>query len=383
MKIQSQLSVSDRRKAMEKKLKKTFPSISISFTDENLATTRHCENMIGSTHVPLGVAGPLTIIDREPKKTTYYVPLATTEGALVASVNRGCKAIFESGGACVGIERIGATRGPVFAVSHLKDANRLNTFFQTNIRELQDVAAQTSRHILLKKISSVLVGHYVYARFVFDTEDAMGLNMVTIATDAIARSVEEKLHIHCVALSGNYCVDKKPAYLNAIEGRGRKVWAEITIPEKILRSTLKTTAKQIYDVWISKCMLGSIMSGSLAHNAQFANIVAALFLATGQDIAHVVEGAMGVTTCEVVKKDLYVSVYMPDLMVGTVGGGTELATQKEALELLGIYGGNEGKYADKLAKIVSGAVLAGELSLLASLSEGTLAQAHKRLARGK
>ena len=147
----------------------------------------------------------------------------------------------------------------------------------------------------------------------------------------------------------------------------------------------------MHEVWLAKCMIGSAMSGSLGYNAQYANVVSSLFLATGQDVAHVVEGSLGITTTEVVKRkgetDLYVSVYLPDLMVGTVGGGTGLATQQEALKLLGVAGsspvGEEGKNSQRLAEVVAAAVLAGEISLLSSLEEGTLAKAHETLGRGK
>jgi hydroxymethylglutaryl-CoA reductase (NADPH) len=187
----------------------------------------------------------------------------------------------------------------------------------------------------------------------------------------------------CVSLSSNYCVDKKPAWINVIEGRGFRVWAEVTLTKGVLQGVLKTTAKNMYDVWVSKCMIGSAVAGSMAFNAQFANIVAAIFLATGQDIAHVVEGSLGITTAEITGEDLYMSVSLPDLMVGTVGGGTGLPTQKEALAVLGIAGGDSGNNSKKFAEIIAAAVLAGEISLLASLSEGSLARSHARLARGK
>jgi len=207
--------------------------------------------------------------------------------------------------------------------------------------------------------------------------------MVTIATDAIASYIQEQTGISCLSLSGNYCVDKKPSWQNVINNRGIVVWAEATITKNVLTNVLKTSAKKVYDVWLGKCMIGSAMSGSMAFNAQFANIVAALFAATGQDIAHVVEGSLGVTTAEVVEENLYISVYLPDLMVGTVGGGTGLATQKEALSLLGVVGGDDGKNAQRLAELIGATVLAGELSLLSSLEEGSLAKAHQRLGRGK
>ncbi len=372
MKLHTLSSVTERRQIIEKKTKTSLPTIGTFSLDETIASTRHCENMIGATQVPLGIAGPLCI-----DKTEYYIPLATTEGALVASVNRGCRAITDSGGAIVDNYRVGSTRGPVFYVKNLKESARLNTFIDTHLKEMQSIAQTTSRHIQLTKTFSRGVGQYRYVRFVYDTKDAMGMNMATIATDKIVRFIEEQTGISCLALSGNYCVDKKPSWLNMIEGRGFKVWAEVVLPQKILKQTLKTTAQKIYDAWLSKCIMGGIMSGSMGYNAQFANILAALFLATGQDIAHIAECSIGITTAEVRGKNLYMSVYLPDLMVGTVGGGTGLSTQKEALAILGV------KQSEQLVRVVGASVLAGEISLLASLSEGTLAKAHICLARGK
>jgi hydroxymethylglutaryl-CoA reductase (NADPH) len=369
-------SVLERRKALEKEVKVSLNNIGSFTLDEAVAGSRNCENMIGAAQIPMGIAGPLKIKNEKLKMKNYYVPLATTEGALVASVNRGCKAITESGGASADSYRVGATRGPVFLVKNLKESDTLNRFLEEHLVDLQKIAKTTSRHLTLTKYMDRGVGHYRYVRFVFDTQDAMGMNMVTIATQKIVEFIETKTVARCISLAGNYDMDKKPSWLNVIEGRGIKAWAEVTIPQRTLTGVLKTTAQKMYDVWLAKCMMGSAMSGSMAFNAQYANVVAALFLATGQDIAHVVEGSVGITTAEVMKKNLYVSVYLPDLMVGTVGGGTGLATQKEALKLLGV------EHSRQLAEVVAGAVLAGEISLLASLSEGTLASAHQHLARG-
>ena len=378
MKLHTIPTVAKRRHKIEKITKLSLLHIGTYSLDEHLASTRHCENMIGATQVPLGIAGPLLI-----GKTEYYIPLSTTEGALVASIARGCKAIGESGGAIVDSYYVGATRGPVFSVKNVQESDRLNTFMENNLKEMNNIARTTSSHISLLKTFSRGVGHYRYVRFIYDTKDAMGMNMVTIATDKIVQFIEEKTGTVCISLSGNYCVDKKPSWLNMIEGRGSKVWAEIVIRQHTLQKTLKTTAQKMYDVWLSKCLMGSIMSGSMAYNAQYANVIAALFLATGQDIAHVVEGCLGITTAEVRGKNLYMSIYLPDLMVGTVGGGTALATQKEALTLLGVYGGNDGANKKRFVEIIGAAVLAGEISLLASLSEGTLSESHQKLARGK
>jgi len=369
-------TVKNRRNTLEAELKVDLSNIGAFTLDEEAASTRNCENMIGVSQIPLGIAGPLTLSTiNNQKSTIYYIPLATTEGALVASVNRGCKAICQSGGASVDSYRVGATRGPVFKVANLKESNMLNRFLVEHFTDLQKVAKATSHHLTLTKYMDRGVGRYRYVRFIFDTKDAMGMNMVTIATDAIVSYIKQKTGISCLALSGNYCVDKKPSWLNVIEGRGIKVWAEVTLPSSVLRSILKTTASKMYDVWLAKCMIGSAMSGSMGFNTQYANVIAALFIATGQDPAHVVEGSLGITTTEMVnRKDLYVSVYLPDLMIGTVGGGTGLATQKEALNILGVT------KSQKFAEIVAGVVLAGEISLLSSLEEGSLARAHQKFA---
>ncbi len=384
MNLRDYKTIRERRNVLEKQLGVGLTNIGSFSLDEDAASSRNCENMIGVAQIPMGVAGPLRISNFKFQISNYYIPLATTEGALVASVSRGCKAITQSGGAVVDSYRVGATRGAVFYVSGLAQNDKLNTFLEEHFVQLQAVAAKTSGHLKLTKYFSRGLGKYRFIRFVFDTQDAMGMNMATIATTSVCTYIEEKFGARCLSVAGNYDVDKKPSWLNIIEGRGMKAWAEVTISSAVLSSVLKTTAQKVYDVWLAKCMIGSAMSGSMGHNAHFANVLAALFLATGQDLGYVGECGVGITTVEVVNRnDLYISVYLPDLMVGTVGGGTGLGTQKEALELLGVAGGNEGKNAQKFAEIIAGAVLAGEISLLASLSEGTLAKAHEKLARGK
>lgn len=373
MNVRNHKTVKDRRTTLEKELSVNLKHIGTFSLDEGVASSRSCENMIGVAQVPMGIAGPLNIVTRRE----YYIPLATTEGALVASVNRGCKAITASGGAMVDSEKVGATRGPVFRVANIQESRMLFQFLEKHFDELARVAALTSHHLKLKTYTTTAVGRYRYVRFVFDTGDAMGLNMVTIASDAIASYIKEHTGISCLSLSGNFCVDKKPSWQNVVYGRGMKVWAEVTLTKNVLQDVLKTTAQKTYDVWLAKCMIGSAISGSMAFNAQFANIVAAIFLATGQDIAHVVEGSLGITAAEVVGDDLFVSVYMPDCMVGAVGGGTGLATQKEALSITGIQN------AQELAEVVGATVLAGEISLLSSLEQGTLASAHKKFGRGE
>ena len=359
----------ERREFLEEKLKIKLKTVSKTHVDEEKFI--RCENLIGTTTLPLGVAGPLSIDEQN-----YYVPLATTEGALVASVSRGCKAINLSGGVRVLVENVGTTRGPVFETSGLEESIRFKKWLENNFNLLKVEAEKTSSHLKLLRLETSIVGTYVYVRFYFDTQEAMGMNMVTIASDVIAKYIEQKTKIKCLSVSGNFCVDKKPAWSNFLNGRGKKVWAEAILKKEVVGEVLKTTPEEFFEVWLAKCMIGSTISGSLGFNAHFANIVAAFFAATGQDLAHVVEGSMGITTSKILKNnDLYVSVYLPAVMIGTVGGGTKLKTKQEALSIIG------AKNSIELAKVLSGAVLAGEISLLASLSEGTLSKAHQRLGR--
>lgn len=219
-------------------------------------------------------------------------------------------------------------------------------------------------------------GTEVYVRFYYDTDDAMGMNMVTIATDKIVQLIEKECNVQCIAVAGNYDIDKKPAWLNSIAGRGTRGWAEVTMDPATVASILKTTAQKIVEVVRSKCWGGSIMAGSLGFNAHYANIVAAFYAATGQDLAHVVEGSLGVTSARVLENgDLYFAISMPAIMLGTVGGGTKLKTQTEARSL------TKAKTAIELAEVLLGAVLAGELSLIASIAEHSLARAHTSLGR--
>lgn len=367
-----------RREFLEKELDIDLKDISAFTFTEDAAVGRNIENLIGAAQIPLGIAGPLKLSTQHSALNTHYIPLATTEGALVASVSRGCKIITDSGGVSVYIEDVGITRGPVFKIRNIKEGMETKEWIENHFQELAKVTEQTSHHLTLKKISCWLVGRNLFARFYYDTQDAMGMNMATIATQQAANLIEKKTGAKCVSISGNFCIDKKPAWLNFISGRGKRVWAEIVLNKTLVKQTLKTTPQKIAEVVYRKCLLGSIMSGSLGFNAHFANIIAANFAATGQDLAHIGESSLGITTAEVLENgDLYFSIYLPSLVVGTVGGGTHLPTQQEALKIMTVSSVLE------YAQVLGGAVLAGELSLIASLAEGTLAKTHQRLGRKK
>lgn len=366
-------SSKSRRQFLEKELGITLSSVaSFNFTEESVAG-RNIENLIGATQIPLGVAGPV-----RANKKDYFIPLATTEGALVASVNRGCKAITEAGGAYVEVELVGTTRGPVFKTEGLQHGIKIKNWVEKNFKLLAKRTEKTSSHLKLLKIDSQILGKNLFLRFYYDTGDAMGMNMVTIATQEAVQLIEQKTKAKCIALAGNFDVDKKPSWLNFILGRGKKVWAEAILPKKTVINILKVTPREIVEVVEKKCHLGSMISGSLGFNSHFANIIAAIFAATGQDLAHVVEGSLGVTTAEVLANDdLYFSIYLPDLMCGTVGGGTYLPSQQEAFKIMRV------KNVLEYSRAVAAAILVGEISLIASLAEGSLAKAHQRLGRKK
>jgi hydroxymethylglutaryl-CoA reductase (NADPH) len=213
----------------------------------------------------------------------------------------------------------------------------------------------------------------------------MGMNMVTIASAKAAEVIETATGARLIALSGNMCADKKPAAINTILGRGRSVVAGVWLPGALVSGVLKTDTAAMLEVNLRKNLVGSARAGSTGYNAHAANILAATFIACGQDPAHVVEGSSCITTAEPLDDGIYVSVTIPDLPVGTVGGGTGIATQRECLGLLGVAGGGNpaGSNARKFAEIVGCAVLAGELSLLGALAAQHLARAHKSLGRGQ
>ncbi len=381
MDLRGYSNVNLRRKALEKELRVKLSHVGNYSLNAEVASTKNCENMIGTTQVPLGIAGPLKLKSGELSARNYYIPLATTEGTLVASVNRGCKAIFESNGANVYSYKVGATRGPVFYTGNLKNERKLYKWVKENEDKIRRIAEKTSKHLKFKKLKLEGLGNYAFIRFSFDTGDAMGMNMATIAAQAITELIEKETGIKSLSLAGNYDVDKKASWLNFINHRGIKAWAEVVLSEKILKEILKTDSEKLFDVWLAKCMIGSAMSGSLGFNAHFANVIAAFNIATGQDPAHVVEGSLGITTMKVMPdKSLYTSVYLPSLMLGIIGGGTGLSTQKEAINLLKL---DKKRSVLELAEVVAGSVLAGEISLLSSLAENSLVKAHKELARGE
>ena len=246
--------------------------------------------------------------------------------------------------------------------------------------QLRDLVARTSRFANLQKLTAENIGPLLYVRLSIATGDASGHNMVTKASDAVIGYMLEELPCRYVSVSGNYCVDKKTSAINGILGRGKHVAAEIIIPRDICRAMLRATPEDIVSLNQKKNMLGSILAGSIrSANAHFANIILAIYLATGQDGANVVEASQGITYASLRGEDLYFSVTIPNVIVGVVGNGKEHAFVRENLRLMGCE--NSSK---RLAAIIGATTLCGELSLMAALTNrGELMDAHIKLERQK
>lgn len=343
-----------------------------------------CENVIGYMPIPVGVAGPL-VVDGQ----SYFIPMATTEGVLVASTSRGCKAINARGGACTVLVADGMTRAPVVTFGKLERAGAAKLWLDSEHGRVMISRAfnSTSRFARLESIKVVIAGTHLFIRFKATTGDAMGMNMISKgvehALDVMTREGFADMSI--VSLSGNYCADKKASAVNWIEGRGKSVVAEAIIPNDIVKSVLKTDVDTLVKLNQSKNLIGSAVAGSIGgFNAHAANIVAAMFIATGQDPAQVVESANCITIMTKLDNSLRISVSMPSLEVATLGGGTILEPQAAMLDMLGVQGPhatNPGENARKLARIIAAVTLAGELSLCSALATGHLVRAHMQYNR--
>ncbi|CAL5073590.1 unnamed protein product [Urochloa decumbens] len=344
-----------------------------------------CELPVGYVQLPVGVAGPLLLDGRR-----LYVPMATTEGCLVASTNRGFKAIAESGGASSVVLKDGMTRAPAVRFPSARRAAELKGFLENpaNFDTLATVFNRSSRFGRLQGVKCAMAGRNLYMRFTCSTGDAMGMNMVSKGVQNVLDYLQDDFpDMDVVSISGNFCSDKKSAAVNWIEGRGKSVVCEAVIKEEVVKKVLKTNVQAVVELNVIKNLAGSAVAGALGgFNAHASNIVTAIFIATGQDPAQNVESSQCITMLEAINdgKDLHISVTMPSIEVGTVGGGTQLASQSACLDLLGVKGANRespGSNARLLATVVAGAVLAGELSLISAQAAGHLVQSHMKYNR--
>jgi len=337
------------------------------------------ENFIGFARLPVGVVGPLRV-NGASAQGDYYVPFATTEGALVASYHRGAHVVSQAGGVTALCLTESVARAPCFVFRNLAEAGQFLAWVLPRFDSLQEVVARTSRHCRIADVKPTVNGKEVYLIFEYTTGDAAGQNMVTLATEAICKELLATAPVQPQHwfLEGNMSGDKKATLLAFTYARGKKVVAEATVPGKLVRRFLHAEPEDLVRYW-QISILGGIQSGSIGVQGHFANALAAIFIACGQDAACVSEASVGVTRMDVVDGDsLYVSVSLPNLIVGTVGGGTYLPTARECLEMMGCYGTG---HAREFAEICAAAALAGEVSIIGALAAGDFGEAHASYGR--
>lgn len=342
--------------------------------------TRNVESYVGTARLPLGIVGPLRV-NGHRRSTDYLVPLATTEAALVASYNRGSRLLTAVGGCTARVLRESLGRTPMFAFQGLEEAIRFADFVESRIEEMRQTVSTTTRYGRLVTAHTVTEGNHVYVELCFSTGDAAGQNMVTFAAEAICTELLRTSPVpprHWF-LEANLSGDKKASAKSLADVRGRRVSAEAVIPAGIIRDQLHTTARRMVEYWYAGA-IGGVMSGTIGVQGHFANGLAALYIACGQDVACVAESATGVTRLELTDfGDLYASVTLPNIVVGTVGGGTTLPSAAACLDILGLRSGG----SNELAEVCSALVLAGELSIIGALCSGDFALAHRALSRGE
>ncbi len=338
------------------------------------------ENFIGVAQVPIGIAGPL-LIHTEEGTEEVYVPMATTEGSLVSSYNRGMRLLTECGGVTTTVVEDFMQRAPVFVFTTARDARNFSAWVAENLTSLRAAADATTRVGRLVQIERFGVGPIVYLRFNYTTGDAAGQNMTARATFVACEWIKDHYPVPLTYyMSGNIDTDKKHSQLNMLLTRGKRVVAEATIRRELLKTFLHIDTADLLQTREVQ-QVGAFLAGSASNAAHAANGLAALFIATGQDAANIAESHAALTYTSVLENgDFYWSVTLPSLIVGTYGGGTGLSTQRECLELLGCYG--QGK-ARKFAQICAAVVLAGETSLVGAMLHGDWITAHERLGRNR
>jgi hydroxymethylglutaryl-CoA reductase (NADPH) len=338
------------------------------------------ENFVGVAQIPIGLAGPV-LINGEHAQGTFYIPLATTEGTLVASYNRGMKVLSMSGGIKTTVTGDQMQRAPVFILEDARGVRAAAQWIEEHYDEIKGVAESTTRVGKLVGIEKYHSNKFLYLRFNYRTGDAAGQNMVGRATFFACEWLKQNCpFLDRYYLESNFATDKKGSYINTIMTRGKRVTAEAIIPRQVLIENLRTSPESLhYHHHVSQ--VAGFMSGVNNNGAHSPNGITAMFIATGQDVANVAESSAGILYVELTpEKDLYISITIPSLIVATYGGGTSLPTQRECLEILGCHGKDK---VFKLAEIVAAVVLAGELSLGAAISSLDWVSSHEQHGRNR
>ena len=352
-----------------------------SFSFEPEVLPGNLEGFSGVAQVPIGFAGPLRV-NGEHAQGEFYVPLATTEGTLVASYNRGMRLTREAGGILTTVVDDAMQRAPCFVFRDARAARAFGHWVEGNFTAIKAKAEETTSFGRLRNIEQYAVGKMRFLRFDFTTGDAAGQNMVTKATrHACAWMQQQGIEgLEHFALAANLDTDKKHSLLNSLHTRGKRVVAEITLPARLIEEVMHTTGKALF-AQRQLSNMGSLLSGSISNGAHYANAITAMFIACGQDVANVAESSAGFSHGEL-KEDggYYLSITIPSLIVATYGGGTGLPTQRECLEVLGAYGQDQ---VLKFAEIVAATVLCGELSLGAAIVADQWVSSHEALGRNR
>jgi len=343
-------------------------------------TAGNIENFTGVAQIPIGFAGPLTV-NGEYAKGDFIIPMATTEGTLVASYNRGIKVLNLSGGVRCTVSDDRMQRAPVFVFDSAREARDFRNWVEENMSAIRRSAEATSSIAKLLDIDIFLSNKFAFLRFNYATGDAAGQNMVGRATFAACSWMLEQLDtVRSFYLESNLATDKKHSQINLMRTRGKRVTAEVTIPRDVLVQHMRVEPETLnYHAGIAN--VGAMLSGANNNGAHSPNGITAMFIATGQDVANVSESCSGIVYTEVTSSgDLYISITIPSLIVATFGGGTGLPTQRECLEILGCSGRDKVK---KLAEIIGGVVLAGEISLASAISSLDWVSSHEKYGRNR
>ncbi|MBP9774076.1 MAG: hypothetical protein KBD00_05655 [Candidatus Peribacteraceae bacterium] len=372
--------IDERRKRIEEQLDMDVKILKPQSKLIGQADEKNCEQMFGHIPLPIGLAGPLTIQQfSNQQSATIYLPLATTEGALVASVNRGCKALTESGGVMTQSIHHGITRSIAFKITD--ESSSPIAEINHHQKQWKAAAEKTSGHLKILRYDIDTQDEYLFLNIACATDEAMGMNMVTIAAQAVGQWLAEFIDgLQFITVAGNVDSDKKPSQRTHSQGRGYEVRASAHIPKKVITSILKSTPEAMLEVAKAKLEVGSGIAGAIGKNLHAANMIAALYLATGQDAAHVVEGSLTDTTIKKSGDGIDISVRCPAILVGIRGGGTALPAQSKALEII-LKEKMDLHPCAQLAESIGAGVLAGELSLLAAQASHMLAKAHGKLGR--
>ncbi len=350
-----------------------------AFTIPSEAWRGNIENPIGTAQMPLGVAGPL-VVHGQHAEGTFYVPLATTEGALVRSYERGARAITRAGGAQARVYIDENRISPVFFFEDVASAYDFAQRVENHFDAIRAAAESTTRHGKLLRVECIPIGREVITNFCYFTADAQGMNMISTATDKACRWIQEHLEAPRYYRFSGYNSEKRASGSILKGGKGKKVTAGVLISERVAKAVLHATPQELFHMW-QHTLLGHVQTGAIGYNGHYANGLTALFIATGQDVANVANSAVGLTNFELTDQgELYASVTLMSLSVATVGGGTGLGTSRECLEMMDCSG--PGK-ALKLAEITAAALLGGELSMGAAIASGEFVAAHESYGRNR